>query len=88
MDITGLQAIAATIQDFLVAILLIGGPLSLIAGFTMMAFSGFNPSWRQRGIDTVKWTIIGAIGVGVLALALWGWVQTGAGLQLGGLGGG
>ena len=88
MDLTQLDAMAATIRDFLVSVLLIGGPLALVAGFVMMAFSGFNPSWRQRGIDTVKWTIIGAIGVGVLALALWGFVETGAGLQLGGLGGG
>ena len=84
MDLTQLEAMATTIQDFLIAVLLVGGPIALIAGFTMMAFSGFNPAWRQRGIDTVKWTIIGAIGVGVLAVALWGFIETGASLQIGG----
>ena len=75
MDIAALQPMAAAIQSFLVAALLIGGPVLMVMGFVMMAFSGVNPQWKQRGIDIIKWTVIGSIGVGLIAAVLWAFVQ-------------
>lgn len=75
MDIAALQPMAAAIQSFLVAALLIGGPVLMVMGFVMMAFSGVNPQWKQRGIEIIKWTVFGSIGVGLIAAVLWTFVQ-------------
>ena len=75
MDIAALQPMAEAIQAFLVTALIIGGPVLLVLGFVMMAFSGVNPQWKQRGIEIVKWTVIGSIGVGLIATVLWAFVQ-------------
>lgn len=75
MDVAALEPIATAIQGFLVAALIVGGPVLLVIGFVMMAFSGINPQWKQRGIEIVKWTIFGSIGVGLVAVILWTFVQ-------------
>ena len=65
-----LETLATNIQDLLQLVVLVGTPVLLAAGFVMITFGGMNPQWKQRGIETIKWTIIGAIGlvIGVGAL--------------------
>ena len=75
MDVAAFEPIATAIQGFLVAALIVGGPVLLVIGFVMMAFSGINPQWKQRGIEIVKWTVFGSIGVGLVAVILWTFVQ-------------
>lgn len=88
MDTGGLTQLAAAIQNFLVQALIIAGPVSILLGFGMMFFGGFNPQWKQKGIEVIKWTIIGAIGVGLVATGLWAFIQAASGLGGGGGGGG
>lgn len=80
----GLTNLAQTIQTFLVQALIIAGPVSILLGFAFIFFGGFNPQWKQKGIEIIKWTIIGAIGVGLIATGLWAFIQSSSGLGSGG----
>ncbi len=71
----GAAALAETIRKLLFQAMLIGGPVSMLLGFGMMFVGGYNPQLKQKGIEIIKWTIIGVIGVGVVATVLWGVVE-------------
>ncbi len=81
MDITAFEPIATAIQGFLVAGLIVLGPVLMVGGGVMIAASGVNPAWKQKGIETIKMTIVGSIIVGLVALGLWTFVQTNAELD-------
>ncbi len=80
----GLNNLAQSIQTFMIQALVIAGPVSILLGFGMIFFGGFNPQWKQRGIEVIKWTVIGAIGVGLIATGLWAFIQSSSGLGSGG----
>lgn len=79
----GLAQLAQTINNILIQIALFGVPVLLGAGFLMILFGGMNPQWKQRGIETIKWTLIGAIGLGIGVGVIQGFI-----VSAGGLGGG
>ena len=68
-------AVAETIRDLLFQLMLIGGPVLLLCGFAMMFAGGVNPQWKQRGIEIIKWTFLGAIGIAVVQGVLWGIIE-------------
>lgn len=68
-------AVAEQIRDLLIQVLIIVGPVAILAGFAMMSFGGFNPSFKQRGIEVIKWTVLGALGIALAAGILWGLVE-------------
>ena len=41
--------------------------LAALLCFALFAFTG-HQGWRQRGVQIVKWTLIGAVGVGLVIL--------------------
>jgi hypothetical protein len=76
-----LASLAQTINDILIQLALFGVPVLLAAGFVMILFSGINPQWKQRGIETIKWTIIGAIGLGIGVGVIQGFIIASGGLS-------
>jgi len=68
-------AVAEQIRTLLVQVLIIVGPVAILSGFAMMSFGGFNPSFKQRGIEIIKWTVLGALGIAIAASILWGLVE-------------
>lgn len=71
----GAAALAETIRGLLIQLMIIGGPVAILLGFGMIALGGFNPQMKQRGIDVIKYTIIGVVGIGVIATVLWGVIE-------------
>lgn len=81
MDLTAFEPMAVAVQGFLVGALIIVGPLLIIGGGVMIGASGLNPAWKQKGIETIKMTIVGSIIVGLIAIGLWTFIQTNAQLD-------
>jgi len=65
------EAVAAQIQELLFQLMLVGGPVMLLVGFAMIFAGGVNPQWKQRGIEIIKWTFLGAVGIAVAQGVLW-----------------
>lgn len=68
-------AVAEQIRSLLFQLMIIGGPVLLLIGFAMMFAGGINPRWKQQGMDIIKWTFIGAIGIAVAQGVLWGMIE-------------
>lgn len=68
-------AVAEQIRAILYQLMLIGGPVMLLIGFGMMFAGGINPQWKQRGMEIIKWTFLGAIGIAVAQGVLWGIIE-------------
>ena len=69
------SAVAGQIRDILFQLMLIGGPVLLLTGFAMMFAGGINPQWKQRGIEIIKWTFLGALGIAIAQGVLWGIIE-------------
>ncbi|MCG3211840.1 MAG: hypothetical protein FOGNACKC_05486 [Anaerolineae bacterium] len=68
-------AVAEQIRGILFQLMLIGGPVMLLVGFAMMFAGGINPQWKQRGMEIIKWTFLGALGIAVAQGVLWGIIE-------------
>lgn len=78
-----LTALATSIQNIIIQLIIVGLPVALVLGAAMIAFGGMNPQWKQKGIETIKWAIIGGILAGLGVGAIQAFI-----VSSGGLGGG
>lgn len=83
-----LDSLAVAIRQILVQVIIIGSPVAYLLGFGMIWAGGFSPQWKQRGIEVIKWTTIGIIGIGILAGAMWTLLESNVPLDGGGGGAG
>jgi hypothetical protein len=79
-----LATMADSIQNILIQVSIVSIPVLIAVGFVMILFGGVNPQWKQRGIETIKWAAIGAIGLGIGVGALQAFIVSAGGLSGGG----
>lgn len=82
-QVSGLEELATAVSDMITQVMVVGIPVALLAGAAMIAFGGLNPQWKQRGIETIKWTVVGGLLATLGVVAIKAFIANSGGVPVG-----